>query len=168
MLVEAVRRGRREEFAAFGWQAEPPDPQDETTFLCAKLNHQLRAEGRFHMLLQFYRELIRLRKELAPLARLSKEDCQVTGFENERVLLLNRRSVDEQVASTFNFNHFPAAIALPLSEGRWNKVLDSTDVRWQGIGSRLPATIEAQGTPSLTLPPDSVAVFTRSASESAN
>jgi len=120
------------------------------------------------VILQFYRELIRLRKELAPLARLSKEDCQVTGFENERVLLLNRRSVDERVASTFNFNHFPAAIALPLSEGRWNKVLDSTDVHWQGIGSRLPATIEAQGTPSLTLPPDSVAVFTRSASESAN
>ncbi len=118
--------------------------------------------------MQFYRELIRLRKELAPLARLSKEDCQVTGFENERVLLLHRRSVDEQVASTFNFNHFPTAIALPLSEGRWNKVLDSTDVRWQGIGSRLPSTIEAQGTPSPTLPPDSVAVFTRSASESAN
>jgi maltooligosyltrehalose trehalohydrolase len=26
-LVEAVRRGRREEFAAFGWSQEPPDPQ---------------------------------------------------------------------------------------------------------------------------------------------
>ena len=28
-LVEAVRRGRREEFAAFRWTGEPPDPQDE-------------------------------------------------------------------------------------------------------------------------------------------
>ncbi len=168
LLVEAVRSGRREEFAAFGWQAEPPDPQDETTFLRAKLNHQLRAEGRFQALFQFYRELIRLRKELAPLARLSKEDCQVTAFENERVLLLNRRCVDEQVASMFNFNHFPASISLPLSEGRWNKLLDSTDVRWQGIGSWLPATIEVQGTPSLTLPPDSVVVFARRAIESAN
>jgi maltooligosyltrehalose trehalohydrolase len=168
LLVEAVRRGRREEFAAFGWQAEPPDPQEKTTFLRAKLNHQLRAEGRFHALLQFYRELIRLRKELAPLARLSKEDCQVTGFENERVLLLNRRYVDEQVASTFNFNHFPASISLSLSEGRWNKVLDSTDTRWQGSGSGLPATIEVRGILRLTLPPDSVAVFERGAVESAN
>ena len=27
-LVDAVRRGRREEFAAFAWQGEPPDPQE--------------------------------------------------------------------------------------------------------------------------------------------
>ena len=159
LLVEAVRRGRREEFAAFGWRAEPPDPQHETTFLCAKLNHQVRAEGRFQALLQFYRELIHLRKKLPPLARLSKEDCQVMGFENERVLLLKRCYEDEQVVSTLNFNHFPTSISLPLSEGRWNKLLDSTDVRWHGIGSSLPATIELPGTISLTLPPDSVAVF---------
>src|SRR5437667_2761407 len=31
-LVEAVRRGRREEFAAFGWEGTVPDPQDEGTF----------------------------------------------------------------------------------------------------------------------------------------
>jgi len=29
VLVDAVRRGRREEFAAFGWQDSVPDPQDE-------------------------------------------------------------------------------------------------------------------------------------------
>ena len=31
-LIEAVRKGRREEFAAFKWKGEPPDPQDEGTF----------------------------------------------------------------------------------------------------------------------------------------
>jgi len=36
-LVEAVRRGRREEFAAFADQGTPPDPQDEATFLSGKL-----------------------------------------------------------------------------------------------------------------------------------
>jgi maltooligosyltrehalose trehalohydrolase len=30
-LVEAVRRGRQEEFAAFGWAEEPADPQDPET-----------------------------------------------------------------------------------------------------------------------------------------
>src|SRR5205823_14156028 len=43
-LVEKVRRGRREEFAAFGWTQEPPDPQDEFTFLASKLEHGLKAK----------------------------------------------------------------------------------------------------------------------------
>ena len=38
-LIEAVRRGRREEFAAlrFDWSTEIPDPQSPETFLSAKL-----------------------------------------------------------------------------------------------------------------------------------
>jgi len=31
-LIEAVRKGRKEEFAAFGWKGEISDPQDEDTF----------------------------------------------------------------------------------------------------------------------------------------
>ena len=161
-LVEAVRRGRRDEFAAFGWQAEPPDPQDEATFLRVKLNHKLRLDGRFNALLQFYRQLIRLRKELAPLARLSKEDCEVIGFENERVLVLIRRSEGEQVLLAFNFNHSQSSISLPLSEGRWYRVLDSTDLRWHGAGSTLPPEIQTHGVLKLALPSKSVAVLARS------
>ncbi len=41
-LVNAVREGRRREFAAFGWEEEPPDPQDEATFLRSKLDRSLR------------------------------------------------------------------------------------------------------------------------------
>jgi maltooligosyltrehalose trehalohydrolase len=36
-LVEAVRIGRKEEFAGFGWQDELPDPQDEATFSHSKI-----------------------------------------------------------------------------------------------------------------------------------
>ncbi|MEJ2100907.1 MAG: malto-oligosyltrehalose trehalohydrolase [Desulfobacterales bacterium] len=61
-LVEAVREGRRREFAAFGWQENPPDPQDEATFLRAKLNPTLCHQGHHQVLMSFYRELIRLRK----------------------------------------------------------------------------------------------------------
>ena len=41
-LIEAVRRGRREEFAAlaFAWGGEIPDPQARETFLAAKLDWQ--------------------------------------------------------------------------------------------------------------------------------
>src|SRR5205823_10679436 len=37
-LVEAVRQGRRKEFAAFAWQGEVPDPQAEATFRSACLS----------------------------------------------------------------------------------------------------------------------------------
>jgi maltooligosyltrehalose trehalohydrolase len=36
-LIEAVRRGRQEEFAAFGWPEAPPDPQAEETFMHCKI-----------------------------------------------------------------------------------------------------------------------------------
>jgi maltooligosyltrehalose trehalohydrolase len=161
-LVEAVRQGRRKEFAAFAWQAEPPDPQDEATFLRAKLNHQLRLEGHFRTLLIFYRELIRLRKTLAPLARLSKENCEVIGFENDRALVLNRASEDEQAVVALNFNPSPVSISVPLSPGRWYRALDSAEERWHGAGSILPDTIETQGPLKLVLQGKSVAAFARS------
>jgi maltooligosyltrehalose trehalohydrolase len=160
-LVEAVRQGRRAEFAAFGWQTEPPDVQDEGTFLRAKLNHELRREGRFQALWEFYQELIRLRKALTPLARLSKEHCEVTGRDDDRVLLLRRWSDGEEVVSGFNFNHGAVSIALPIAPGRWRKALDSADLRWHGSGSLLPATLNTDGHLALTLQPKSLAVFER-------
>ncbi len=43
-LAEAVRRGRRAEFAAFGWKPEEiPDPQDERTFRASRLRWDERA-----------------------------------------------------------------------------------------------------------------------------
>ena len=158
-LVQAVRQGRRAEFAAFSWQTEPPDPQDENTFLRAKLNHELRREGRFRTLWEFYRELIRLRGSLVPLARLSKEHCEVTGFDHERILVLRRWSEGEQAVTLFNFNHSQVSIPPSIPGGHWHKAIDSTDPRWQGIGSTLPSELDVNERIMLTLPPTSLALF---------
>jgi maltooligosyltrehalose trehalohydrolase len=40
-LIENVRKGRHEEFEAFTWQGEAPDPHDEQTFHRSKLNWNL-------------------------------------------------------------------------------------------------------------------------------
>ena len=85
-LIEAVRQGRQEEFAAFGWPGEPPDPLDEATFLRAKLDHRLRREGKNKVLLEFYRELLGLRRELSVLTDLGRRDRDVQGYEREKVL----------------------------------------------------------------------------------
>lgn len=63
-LRENVRKGRRAEFAAFGWSEDRvPDPQDEATFHRSKLDWQERDAPEHADMLQWYRELIALRRE---------------------------------------------------------------------------------------------------------
>ncbi|MEJ2615296.1 MAG: malto-oligosyltrehalose trehalohydrolase [Ignavibacteriaceae bacterium] len=61
-LIDAVRKGRREEFLSFNWVEEVPDPQSEQTFLSSKINWKLVNEGQHKVLLNFYKYLIKIRK----------------------------------------------------------------------------------------------------------
>jgi maltooligosyltrehalose trehalohydrolase len=158
-LVDAVRRGRREEFAAFAWQGELPDPQDVTTFQRAKLNHRLRHEGHHRALFEFYQELLRLRKELPALALLSKDHMEVTGVEREKVLCMRRWSAEQAVFIMLNCGSVQVALRLPLPPGHWEKRLDSTDVCWQGPGSTVAAELVSDGEVPLILPPEACFLF---------
>jgi maltooligosyltrehalose trehalohydrolase len=63
-LGEAVRNGRRAEFASHGWdENDVPDPQDPSTFEASKLDWVEPERGDHARLLQWYRDLIRLRRE---------------------------------------------------------------------------------------------------------
>jgi maltooligosyltrehalose trehalohydrolase len=158
-LVEAVRRGRREEFAAFAWQGEPPDPQDEKTFLRSRLNRNLRGEGYHGVLFEFYRELFRLRRTIAALADLSKEQTEVLEYEKDQVLFLRRWSGNSEVFAAFNFGDRQAAAVVSVPGGHWCKRLDSADERWQGKGSSLPEMLRLNGEAMLALSPMSLALF---------
>ncbi len=62
-LVDAVRKGRMEEFKAFGWGDDVPDPQAEETFLRSRLNRTRSAGGEGGAMLSLYRDLLKLRRE---------------------------------------------------------------------------------------------------------
>jgi maltooligosyltrehalose trehalohydrolase len=160
-LTAAVRAGRRREFAAFGWNEEPPDPQDEATFLTAKLNRALRDTNRHRVLLSFYRELIRLRKDNAALAQLSKKQQDVVADREHRMLFVRRRAGCGEVFIAFGFNKQQMTLPMPLPAGRWEKILDSADQHWLGPGSLLPEEIESNGRIELTVTPQSVVVLGR-------
>ena len=158
-LVKAVREGRRREFAAFQWQGELPDPVDEATFIRAKLNHRLRESGKHRVLLEFYRELIRLRKETPALAYLSKDNIDVEGFEEHKLLLIHRWKDKSEVIAVFNLNDSQVLATLPVPMGRWHKNLDSAEERWQGTGSNIPELLDSKGEVALTSGPRTFTLF---------
>ena len=164
-LVEAVRRGRREEFGAFQWKGEPPDPQSEETFLRCKLNHPLRREEGHRILREFYRESLRLRKRLSPLAFLSKKHLEVLELKKDKVLWVRRWRGEEEVFMAFNFGHSRASVSLPVREGRWRKEIDSEDEEWKGRGSLNPGLIHSQGQVALALHPRAFVLYSRTEEE---
>jgi maltooligosyltrehalose trehalohydrolase len=133
-LVEAVRQGRLEEFAAFENHALPPDPQAKETFLAAKLDQEQRHQGDHRTIFDFYRELIRLRKECTPLANLSRENMQVVACEEKRVLVVNRSIGTIHLVCLFNFSDQTCVINPSLVGGRMIVLLDSTGILPPGSG----------------------------------
>jgi maltooligosyltrehalose trehalohydrolase len=81
-LGEAVRAGRRAEFAAHGWaDADVPDPQDPQTFARSKLDWSELDRPEHAALLALYRDLIGLRRARPELTdpRLDRVDVRVDG-----------------------------------------------------------------------------------------
>ncbi len=63
-IAEAVRRGRRDEFATHGWaRADVPDPQSEETVQRSRLDWSERDQPDHARLLRWYAALLRLRRE---------------------------------------------------------------------------------------------------------
>lgn len=162
-LVEAVRAGRKAEFAAFGWGAgaEPPDPQAEATFHQARLRHDRLSDEQHRALHEFHRELLRLRRSLPALARGEKDALEAVPFERERVLVVRRWAAGDDVALLLNFSEAPAEVSAPLPPGDWCTVLDSADARWGGTGGAHPARLPSDGRLAVTLAPRSALALER-------
>lgn len=159
-LVEAVRQGRREEFAQFLWQGEAPDPFAEDTFRQCILNRKLHGEGKQHLVLNhFYQRLIQLRKELPAIARAEKDTLETQAREAERALGVRYGPPADEVFCLFAFADAPVSVEFDLPAGRWEKLLDSAAECWGGRGAALPEVISVEGLAAFHPPPKSLAVF---------
>jgi maltooligosyltrehalose trehalohydrolase len=85
-LAEAVREGRRAEFAAFDWGARVPDPNDPATFQRSKLDWD-RAAG---PVLELWRALLALRREVPALGNC-RRDLTTARVDPERRLVVMER-----------------------------------------------------------------------------
>jgi maltooligosyltrehalose trehalohydrolase len=142
-LGQAVSDGRRREFAAFGWDPEKiPDPQDARTFERSRLNWPEREKEPHRGLLEWYRRLIRLRRAVPALANGRLDQVRTEHDEAAGWLALDRGGA----AVACNFARENRTV--PLPDGRWELALASV------AQPRL-------GNSGIELPPESVAVLTR-------
>ncbi|NUN48676.1 MAG: malto-oligosyltrehalose trehalohydrolase [Candidatus Brocadiae bacterium] len=133
-LVEAVRRGRREEFAAFREKGEPPDPQETATFSRCRLNRRLLEVPSHRALHELTRTLLAARRDLASLADPSGA-IYTQVDEDRNTLLVRRGSGAASTLALYNFSKEDAEIVPRGAENAWSQVLDTSEERWLGPGN---------------------------------
>ncbi|NRB09253.1 MAG: malto-oligosyltrehalose trehalohydrolase [Richelia sp.] len=158
-LIEAVRQGRKEEFAVFHAQGEAPDPQAIETMLRSQLNWEQRHQGKQGMLWLFYQKLLLLRAEIPALANLDRHKLEATVIHSAKVLQLKRSYGSNEVIYWLSFNQESVTVKETLPVGNWNKLLDSGDTQWGGDGSVLPQVLSGDIQQKLVLTPHSVALY---------
>jgi len=156
-LIEAVRQGRKSEFEKFAWSSEPPDPQSPDTFSASMLHWERREEGAHRVMLEFYKYLLRIRREIPVLANLDKNRLDMCAIEHTKMLIMRRWLRHNQITALFHLGNADSEIPNPLPPGKWKKILDSSDPRWNGPGCTLPDHIMSEKT--LTIRNSSAAVF---------
>lgn len=114
-LADAVRRGRRREFAAHGWAEEDvPDPQDPATRDRSCLDWSEPEAAHHARVLAWYRDLITLRRQQADLSDPDLAAVKVAYDEEARWLALRRGDVRVAV----NLSKETAEIPLGIRHAR--------------------------------------------------
>ncbi|MCB9756916.1 MAG: malto-oligosyltrehalose trehalohydrolase [Candidatus Omnitrophica bacterium] len=156
-LIEAVRRGRKEEFKGFLGQGEPPDPQAIETYQRSKLNWARLGQQKHAQMLKFYQALIVLRQKLPALKNLDKTKTEITADMKNKIIFLRRWQNNQQVLSIVSFSAKRQSCSLSIASGTWQKIIDSTQAQWGGAGESLPQQIKSKQI--VNIAPESFAAY---------
>jgi maltooligosyltrehalose trehalohydrolase len=162
-LIEAVRKGREEEFARFQWAHKLPDPQAEDTFLRSKMNWDLQNSGKYKIIREFYRELLDLRARIPALSELSKSDQEVVAFVEQDTLFIRRWKGESHACIAFHFGETAVNVDAPIPVGRWKKLVDSAGKARESGGERTSEYLNSTGVARLGLAPWQFCVFVKTA-----
>lgn len=157
VLIEAVRKGRKQEFHQFKSKGEMPDPQSVDTFLRSKLQWENRRVGQHEVILRWYQKLITMRREIPAFGNFDKNNVNV--YVHGQVLVLHRQDEtgNNHAIVVFNFGDTARPVSLPGYAADWLLVLESRGTEWSN--HFLPVE-ESVNSADVIIPPVSVCVFT--------
>ncbi len=157
-LAEAVRKGRREEFASFHLEGEAPDPVAEQTFNHSKLSWNLLQTGAHKVMFEYYKALIKLRKTHPALKMLIRENVSVHINSSANTLTLLRWHKDDYVMIVMNFSKEVQSVQLVTEITEWHNVFDSASPVWNGSAASADKLAISKGS-SIVVQPESVLIY---------
>ena len=135
-LVENVRSGRKQEFAAMHLEGEAPDPQDPATMQQSRLNWSALREKSHQTMFLFYQAIIALRKSHTQLCSDEKELTRCIALKPLNCLLLERCATgsSELVFCMLNFSSEVQQISVPVNIKLDAVLFNSAALVWGGPG----------------------------------
>jgi maltooligosyltrehalose trehalohydrolase len=131
-LIEAVRKGRQEEFASFGWKGEIPDPQAEETFEASRPRWDRAESEEGARMVALYRELIRLRRT-EPALRPGAAAVRVRNDEAAGWVAVRYDTEASVLQAVFNLAAEVRVVPL-AGDGQWSIALSSDAPAYGGRG----------------------------------
>jgi len=135
-LAEAVRAGRRREFARFAWSGPVADPADADTFLRSRIDQGLAGRAGHREMLRWYRRWLALRRSHPALGARHKDRAEAAIDESGALLTLRRSAPSgERVVLVANLAAEPRPWAPPPGS---TLLLDSDAPEFGGSGTSTP------------------------------
>ncbi|RYZ69195.1 MAG: malto-oligosyltrehalose trehalohydrolase, partial [Proteobacteria bacterium] len=151
-LLEAVRKGRKEEFKGFGWKEEPPDPGAVETFEACKLNWKSAATDPLAQEAKtFYKKLIEASKWIRTSGVLEDGRVKAKADNDRKVVEVCGENSQDFLQLFISFSDQEQKVSVPKRAGGLEILINTSDTK----GSLEQVTSSpAQG--ELTLKPYSV------------
>lgn len=133
-LIEAVRRGRREEFAnlAFKWSGEPSDPQDAATLEAAKLSWDWSGDDVQAGLRRLYQDLLAARRTWPSLVDRQHTNAWIERMANDAPVVLLERGAGRPLLAVANLSDKSVGMPPVELKGRERR-LSTEDPRYAGL-----------------------------------
>ncbi len=141
-LNRLVREGRKKEFKDFYDNAEKAtDPDSEEAFEKSKLSWDIENNMEKRAMLDFYRKLIRLRKNHPALKIPDKDKLSIS--DDGKLFAMKRWLGDNYLVAFINFEDGDKRVKAPAEiSDHLNKLLDSEDSKWLGSGNLAPDRLQ--------------------------
>lgn len=165
-LMEAVRRGRKEEFRAFHNEGTPPDPGSPETMRRSTLSWPTDSETQLSaeqaILYRFYKFLFQVRRDYQIMDISHHPEIEAT--HNNDLLYYTRVKESGDLLCLANFGEVTEEVDLPLGDRTWHRILSSSDSEWSVDkkpveDSHLPEKVVPEDSSVLAIPSLSIVLY---------